>query len=186
VSSRERVECICCCAQLNPQLSLMCRFGSCVRRHMQCFPGHLVDCLSGRLAVWPCTRWLRGTLSIDVNNPLAKQQRHGPRDPTIPQNVSHGPATRVYGKRPVSCACVGAAMTPWESLEAHGHVLVNAIAVVFTSLSPMKRAAWPMVDGVADMSPLVPWLRPMAASMWAHDGSDSKLDQRPAIEASVL
>jgi hypothetical protein len=81
-------------------------------------------------------------------------------------------------------------MTPWESLEAHGHVQVNTIAVVFcqilTSLSPMECAAWPMVDGLADMSPLVPWLRPMAASTWAHDGSDSKLDQRPAIEAYVL
>jgi hypothetical protein len=80
-------------------------------------------------------------------------------------------------------------MTPWESLEAHGHVQVNAIAVVFrqilTSLSPMECAAWPMVDGVADMSPLVPWLRPMAAPTWAHDGSDSKLDQRPAMRRMI-
>jgi hypothetical protein len=193
VSGRERVECICCRAQTTQPTAIANEQIWLVRQTahaMFSWPsGRLPVWSTACVAVWPCKRWLRGTLSIGVNNPLAKQQRHGPRDPTIPQNVSQGPATRVYGKRPVSCACVGAAMTPWESLEAHGHVLVNAIAVVFprilTSLSPMGYAAWPMVDGVADMSSLVPWLRPMAASTSAHDGSDSKLVQRPAIEASV-
>jgi hypothetical protein len=108
VSGRERVECICCRAQLNPQLGIANEQTRLVRQTAHA----MFSWPSGRLPVWPFGRLAMYAMAprhfIDRRKqPLAKQQRHGSRDPTIPQIVSHGPATRVYGKRPVNCG-VGA------------------------------------------------------------------------------